>query len=84
MSKKTNVEFIEATAAMIRAAGRRCADGDVSDLGPLLRLGDELNAAITAAVSGLRGHGVFWSSIGEEIGTSAPAAVQRWGPSKRR
>lgn len=77
---RTNVELIDAVGRMIRTAGRRCADGDVSDLPELLALGDEVNRAITAAVVGLRSHGVYWSSIGEAIGTSKENAVQRWGP----
>lgn len=84
MSRKTDAEFIQVVGGMIRAAGRRCADGNTDDLALLVGLGNELNAAITTAVAGQRAHGVFWSSIGEAIGTSKENAIQRWGPRRRR
>lgn len=75
---RTNVAYIESVARMVRAAGRRVATGDVSDLTELVALSDELSHAIAEGVAGLRAAGVFWESIGEATGTTKQAAIKKW------
>ncbi len=66
-------------ARMIRAHGRRVADGDVEGLPELLTLAAEIDAATQVAVNGLRGHGFSWAEIAARLGTTRQAAQQRWG-----
>lgn len=71
-------DYLAAVRRMLRAAGRRVADGDPVDLGELVGLRAELDEVIAAGVAGLRSQGVTWASIGEATGTSRQAAIQKW------
>lgn len=65
---------------MVRAAGRRVADGDPEDLAMLLDVQAELDAAIAAGVRGMRANtGRSWSEIGRALGVTKQAAAKRWG-----
>lgn len=64
---------------VIRAYGRRVADGDVEALRDLLHLGSEIDQATDDAVAGLRRFGFSWTEIASRLGISRQAAHQRWG-----
>jgi hypothetical protein len=64
---------------MIRAAGRRVADADEVELGMLIAMRDEVDAAIQHAVDGQRARGVSWARIGEATGITRQSAQERWG-----
>lgn len=64
---------------MVKAHGRRVADGDVEDLADLLELQKLLDATIAQAVQGQReNHGRSWADIARAAGTSRQAAQKRW------
>ena len=73
-----NAEFTAFGSRVIRAAGRRVAAGDVDALPALATLGAELDAAISAAVIGLREAGYSWGEIAARLGVTRQAAHQRW------
>ena len=68
-----------AAARMIRAVGRRVADGDPEDLAELLALSDVLHESTRVAVDGLRAQGRSWAEIAAPLGTTRQAAFKRWG-----
>ena len=63
---------------MVRDAGRRVGRADPEDLAELVAIRADLDAAIRAAVDGLRAGGFTWASIGEATGTSRQAALMKW------
>jgi hypothetical protein len=74
-----NPDYAAFAARIIRAHGRRIADGDMDSLPGLLRLAAELEAATQHAVNGLRTFGYSWGEIAGRLGTTRQAAQQRWG-----
>ncbi|MCZ7472761.1 hypothetical protein [Micromonospora sp. WMMC273] len=74
-----NDAFAAFARRIIRAHGRRVADGDVEALRDLVALSTDLDRAITDAVVGLRRFGYSWAEIGQRLGISRQAAQQRWG-----
>ncbi|MEV0810418.1 hypothetical protein [Micromonospora sp. NPDC050200] len=74
-----NDEFAGFARRIIRAHGRRVADGDVEALRDLVALSANLDEAIGEAVIGLRAFGYSWTEIGQRLGISKQAAQQRWG-----
>jgi hypothetical protein len=74
-----NPDYAAFARRIIRAHGRRIADGDVDALADLLDLAAELDAATRTAVEGLRAHGYSWADIAARLGTTRQAAQQRWG-----
>jgi hypothetical protein len=64
---------------VVAAQGRRVAAGDVDGLADLLTLAQEVEAAIDAAVAGLRRAGYSWAEIAARVGVTRQAAHQRWG-----
>jgi hypothetical protein len=70
--------YLAMVRRVIRAAGPRIGGCDVEDLGALVALRQELDAAIVQAVSALRHSGNTWAAIGAATGTSKEAAVQKW------
>jgi hypothetical protein len=79
-----NSAYTAFCARIIRAAGRRIADGDVEALPDLARLADDLDQALTAAVHGLRRFGYSWAEIAARTGTTRQAAQQRWRASSEQ
>ncbi len=63
---------------VLRAYGRRVGSSDVEDLSELLAVRDDVDAAITRAVAGLREAGRSWTEIARATGTTRQAARQRW------
>lgn len=74
-----NDSYAAFAARVVRAHGRRIADGDIDGLASLVQLSDQLNDTITTAVTGLRDFGYSWAEIAARIGTTRQAAHQRWG-----
>jgi hypothetical protein len=74
-----NTDYAAFVTRVIRAHGRRIAEGDVEGLAELLALAKELDAATQAAVTGLREFGYSWGEIASRLGTTRQAAQQRWG-----
>lgn len=72
------MELIGGVRRLIRACGRRVADGDPDDLARLVALRSELDVAIQTAVTGLR-RDWTWDRIGEATGTTRQAALMKWG-----
>ena len=52
--------------------------GDIEALGSMITLAADVEAAIQAAVVGLRAFGYSWTEIGDRLGTSRQAARQCW------
>lgn len=78
-SQVENLDYAAFATRIIRAHGRRIAQGDIEALPDLLDLADELNAATSHAVTGLRAFGYSWADIASRLGTTRQAAQQRWG-----
>lgn len=74
--------FIAAARRFIAAAGRRAANGDEIELAELLKLEDDVRAAVQVAVDGIRERGNSWAYIAKATGTSREAAYQKWGKKK--
>lgn len=73
-------EFANMLARMIRAYGRRVADGDEVDLTRMRELAEELESAIGEAVRGQRErHGQSWAYVARGLGTTRQAAQMRYG-----
>jgi len=76
---RENDEYAAFARRVLRAYARRIADGDVEALTLMTDLADEIDAAISQAVQGLRGFGYSWAEIGSRLGVTRQAAQQRWG-----
>lgn len=76
--KAENGEFAGFARRVVRAYARRVADGDVEALPDMVRLSDELDAAIAESVAGLRRFGYSWAEIASRLGTTRQAAHARW------
>jgi len=74
-----NPDYAAFASRIIRAHGRRIADGDIDSLPDLLRLATELDTATQHAVNGLRAFGYSWGEIAGRLGTTRQAIQQRWG-----
>lgn len=69
---------------MLRAYGRRVADADEVELAEMVRLRDDLEKAIEAAVKGQREQlGCSWADVARGLGTTRQAAQQRYGNGSR-
>jgi hypothetical protein len=79
-TKVENSDFSKFVARVVRAAGRRVADGDIDGLSELVALRADLDAAIENAVIGLRAepHAQSWGAIAARLGVTRQAAMQRW------
>jgi hypothetical protein len=64
---------------ILRAYARRIASGDIESLSLMTRLADDIEVAISDAVTGLRAFGYSWTDIGIRLGVTRQAAWQRWG-----
>jgi hypothetical protein len=74
-----NTDYAAFVTRILRAHGKRVADGDVAALSELVALSTELDAAITTGITGLRAHGHSWADIAIGLGVTRQAAQQRWG-----
>jgi hypothetical protein len=66
---------------VLRACGRRVADGDIGGLAYLVALREEVETTIASAVVGLRSEpwSYSWQQVADELGTTRQAAQQRYG-----
>ncbi len=76
---RENDEYAAFARRVLRAYARRVATGDVEALTLMTDLADEIDAAISQAVTGLRAFGYSWAEIGSRLGITRQAAQQRWG-----
>ena len=74
-----NDEYAAFARRVLRAYARRVATGDVEALIMMTGLADEIDTAISQAVTGLRAFGYSWAEIGSRLGVTRQAAQQRWG-----
>ena len=74
-----NDDYAAFARRILRAYARRVASGDVEALTLMTDLADEIDTAISQAVTGLRGFGYSWAEIGSRLGVTRQAAQQRWG-----
>ena len=76
---RENDEYAAFARRVLRAYARRVATGDVEALTLMTDLADEIDSAISQAVTGLRAFGYSWAEIGSRLGIIRQAAQQRWG-----
>jgi DNA-directed RNA polymerase specialized sigma24 family protein len=74
-----NTDYAGFVTRVLRAHGRRVAEGDIEALTELSTLSAQLDQAITEAITGLRATGYSWSEIAARLGITKQAAHQRWG-----
>jgi len=72
-------EYAGMVRRILRAHGRRVADGDPEDLAELVAMRSVLDASIAEAVEGMRARGLSWAEIGRGLGTTRQAAQATWG-----
>jgi hypothetical protein len=77
-----NDDYAAFARRILRAYARRVADGDVEALIAMTSLANEVDAAISQAVTGLRAFGYSWAEIGSRLGITRQAAQQRWADRK--
>jgi hypothetical protein len=78
-----NRDYTLFVCRVIRAYGRRIAEGDIDAIPAMVRTADELDEAIRDAITGLRASGYSWADIALRLGITRQAAHQRWGGTKR-
>ena len=64
---------------VLRAYSRRIAHGDIEAVTAMTALADQLDTAITDAITRLRACGYSWADIARPLGLTRQAAQQRWG-----
>src|SRR3954462_6543149 len=74
-----NDEYAAFVRRALAAYARRVASGDVEAIRDLANLSDQVDQALTVAVTGLRAFGYSWADIGSRLGVTRQAAQQRWG-----
>jgi hypothetical protein len=74
-----NPDYAAFVTRVLRAHGRRVAEGDIDGLTELVALTEELDNAITTAITGLRGAGYSWTDIANRLGITKQAAHHKWG-----
>ena len=72
-------DYVAFARRIIRAAGKRVAEGDEWELAELLSLRDEVEDAITTAVGGMRERGESWQYIADGLGVKRQSAQERYG-----
>jgi ribosomal protein S20 len=75
-----NDEYAAFLRRVIRAYSRRVAAGDIEAITAMARLAQDIDTAISDAITGLRtGSGYSWADIALRLGVTRQAAQQRWG-----
>jgi len=74
-----NTEYAGFVQRIIRAHGRRVAEGNIDGLADLAALRAEVERALHTAVTGLRAGGYSWAEIGRQLGMAKQSAYERWG-----
>ncbi len=79
----TTADYLAAVRRMIAKVAVRAVDDDMTILASVVALHGEIDQALTAAVAGLRANGYTWKAIGDALGVTPQAVMQRWPqPSK--
>jgi DNA-directed RNA polymerase specialized sigma24 family protein len=73
-----NDEYAAFVRRVLRAYGRRIAQGDIDAITELNALSGEVEAALGSAVLGLRLLGYSWAEIGKRLGVTRQAVHERW------
>jgi len=73
-----NDEYGAFARRVLRAYGRRIAQGDIDAITELNSLFEEVEAALGRAVLGLRLLGYSWAEIGRRLGVTRQTAHERW------
>ena len=74
-----NDEYGAFARRVLRAYGRRIAQGDIDALTELKELAEEVESSLGGAVIGLRLLGYSWAEIGQRLGVTRQTAHERWG-----
>jgi hypothetical protein len=75
-----NYDYAAFLRRVVRAYSRRVAAGDIEAVPDMVRLCDDVDAAIRYAITELRSkYGYSWADIGLRLGVTRQAAQQRWG-----
>jgi hypothetical protein len=74
-----NTDYAAFASRVLKAHGRRVAEGDIEGLTELVNLTRQLDEAITNAISGLRTLGYTWADVALRLGITRQAAQQKWG-----
>lgn len=74
-----NKDYFKMLARMVKAAGKRVAQGDGEDLLHFRQLQIEIDNAMLAAVTGLRRQGHSYAYIAKALGVSRQYVYQKWG-----
>ena len=77
--ERSNEDVVKGVEWMIRAAGRRVADGDPEDLDLLTNLHNVVEAAVAEAVEGQRETGFSWGDIARGLKVTRQSAHERFG-----
>lgn len=73
-------EYARFARRIIKAFGRRVAEGDEIDLVELIAVRDEMDRVIVEGVRGMRENGYSWAYIGRALRISRQAAQMAYGP----
>jgi DNA-directed RNA polymerase specialized sigma24 family protein len=73
-----NDEYAAFARRVLRAYGRRIAQGDIDAITELSTLSGEVEAALGSAVLGLRLLGYSWADIAKRLGVTRQAVHERW------
>lgn len=73
MAEVENADYIKFAIRTIRAAGRRCAEGDVEMLPAIRALHDAVNSAEAAALTGLLQNGYSGAECAKRLGCTRQA-----------
>ena len=76
----SDIANLDMCARMITAAGKRLAGHDPNQLARLADLHRIVDNAMVVAIAGQRAQGITWDWIGESLGVTKQAVIQRFGP----
>jgi hypothetical protein len=79
-----NAEYVSFTRRILRAYGRRVAEGDIEALRSLVLFPSDVDAVTRIAVKGLREFGYSWAEIADRLGVSRQAVQMRYGDKTER
>jgi hypothetical protein len=74
-----NNQYASFARRVLKAYGRRVADGDIAALRDLALFVSDVDNVVRAAVIGLRRWGYSWYDIATKAGISQQSAQNRWG-----
>ena len=79
MSKlRENADYLRMVSRIVKAAGRRCGNGDEHDLHDLVNIANDIQNAVAAAIAIQLQNGRSWSFIGQALGMTRQGAFQNY------